>query len=212
MQVADRMKGQPITVTPQTTVMEAVRLLTGNRIRHLPVVEGKRVVGMVTDRDLKRVAASPAIPVSGVMTKPVITVKPDSLIEEAAQLLVAHKIGGLPVVEEDRLVGILTETDVLEAFVELVGIQRRTTRLEIAVERRPEALRALGEALQAQGGDIVSIVMGRRPGPSGKEVLVVRVEAPDLDRLLADMRRVGFPPLAVASMPTVRVATITPPQ
>lgn len=211
MQVADRMKGEAITVTPQTTVMEAVRLLTENRIRHLPVVEGKRVVGIVTDRDLKRVAASPAIPVSGVMSKPVVTVKPETLIEEAAQLLVAHKIGGLPVVEEDRLVGILTETDVLEAFVELVGIQRRTTRLEIAVERRPEALQALGEALQAQGGDIVSIVTGRRPGPGGKEVLVVRVEAPDLDRLLADMRKAGFPPLAVASMPTVRVATVTPP-
>jgi acetoin utilization protein AcuB len=131
------MKRDPITISPETGILEALRLFRQHRIRHLPVVKGGFLVGILTDRDLKRVVPSPAASLSvyevnyllnrlearGVMTKQVVTVLPETTIEEAAKLLLTHKIGALPVVEEDRLVGIVTETDVLQALVNAIGTQ-----------------------------------------------------------------------------------------
>lgn len=131
MRVKEWMSASPITAAPDTSVAEARDLMQRQRIRHLLVTEGERLVGIITDRDIRLTLPSPAtslsvwelnyllakLTVGEVMTKPVITIEPGRPVEEAAHLMLERRIGALPVVEAGRLLGILTETDLLRAFV-----------------------------------------------------------------------------------------------
>jgi len=121
-----------ITVTKKESFRHVMNLIRQHGIRHLPVVEGKRLLGIVTDRDIRQAAPSATtsleihelhyllekVTVNEIMTKKVITVTPSTDVRDAAKLLLKHKIGGLPVVRGETLVGIVTETDILRAFVE----------------------------------------------------------------------------------------------
>lgn len=135
MQVGQRMKTHVISIGPTESAAAAWGLLRANHIRHLPVIEEGKVVGIVTDRDLRLVFPSALtagrkeqdahdalerVRVSEIMTSRVLTVSPETSIADAARLLLERRIGGLPVVQENRLVGIITKTDILAAFVELV--------------------------------------------------------------------------------------------
>ena len=129
MLVRDWMTPNPRTVAPDTPVLDAIKMLKDQGYRRLPVLEGDRLVGIVTDKDLKDAMPSKAttlsvwelnyllskLTVSEVMAKPVITVDADEPLEEAALLMEEYKVGGLPVLSEGRLVGIITITDVLKA-------------------------------------------------------------------------------------------------
>ncbi|HYB74297.1 MAG TPA: CBS domain-containing protein [Candidatus Sulfotelmatobacter sp.] len=132
MTVGELMRTDLITVTKKDSFRHAMNLIRQQGIRHLPVVDGKRLVGMVTDRDIRQAAPSGAtsleihelhyllekVTVNEIMTKKVVTVAPSTDARDAAKLLLKHKIGGLPVVRGETLVGIITETDILRAFVE----------------------------------------------------------------------------------------------
>jgi acetoin utilization protein AcuB len=132
MRVRDLMTSNPITVAPDVSVIDARALMTRERIRHLLVTRGDRLVGIVTDRDIRLNLPSPAtslsvwelnyllarLTVGEVMTRAVITVDPERDAREAARIMLDHKIGALPVLDGDRLLGILTETDVLRAFAD----------------------------------------------------------------------------------------------
>lgn len=134
MRVRELMTRGLITVSPETTVTEARTLMANERIRHLLVTDGGRLAGIVTDRDIRLNLASPAttlsvwelnyllarLTVAEVMTKSLIVVEPDRDAREAARIMLDHKIGALPVLDGDRLVGILTETDLVRAFAESV--------------------------------------------------------------------------------------------
>jgi len=136
MRVKDLINGPPITIAPDTPVLEARRVMQTRAIRHLLVVEHDRLVGIVTDRDIRLNMPSPAttlsvwevnyllarLTVREVMTTSVIVVEPDRSAQDAATLLVTEKIGALPVVDGERLVGIVTETDFLRAFVERASL------------------------------------------------------------------------------------------
>ena len=135
MQVQEWMNRDVVTVTPEESFRTAMHLIRQKGIRHLPVVEGKRLVGIVTDRDLRQAAPSGAtslsihelhyilekLTVREIMTKRVATIRPDQTVEDAALLLLGHRIGGLPVVRDGDLIGIITETDILQAFLQLRG-------------------------------------------------------------------------------------------
>jgi acetoin utilization protein AcuB len=131
MKVRDLMTARPITADPQTPVLEARQVMLGKRIRHLLVTDGPQLVGIVTDRDIRLNLPSPAtslsvweinyllarLTVASVMTKKVVTVSPGQDPRDAAALMLDHRIGALPVVDGGQLVGIITETDLLRAFV-----------------------------------------------------------------------------------------------
>lgn len=130
MRVRELMTAAPITVTPETSVVDARHLMATSKIRHLLVMDGPRLVGIVTDRDIRLNLPSPAtslsvwelnyllarLVVGEVMSRGVITIGPERDAAEAARIMVEHKIGALPVLEGDRLIGIVTETDFLRAF------------------------------------------------------------------------------------------------
>ena len=115
------MSSRPVTTTPDTTLAEARRLLAEHRIRRLPVMAGRRLVGIVSDRDLRSASARPATTAVGeIMTREVVTVTPRTRVDEAARLILAGRFGGLPVTDGGELVGIVTETDLLRALVHLL--------------------------------------------------------------------------------------------
>lgn len=130
--VAEIMTTDVLSVDPQNSVATAIRLMRTGQLRRLPVVQDGRLVGIVTSGDVRRITGLSSvvrdpsgdnflwqhIPVANMMTFDVITASPDMLIAEAARLMIEHKIGGLPVVESGRLVGILTTSDLLEALID----------------------------------------------------------------------------------------------
>jgi acetoin utilization protein AcuB len=192
MLVRDVMQTKLITVTPQTTLPEALKLVAQRRIRHLPVVDsGGDLVGIVSDRDLKQAMASPAtsleahelvyllnrLLVEKIMTRTVVTIGPMRPVEEAARLMVQEKIGAVPVIEGGALVGILTETDVLELFVDALGAGVPSTRLAILLGEDPAALGDVVTTIGTAGVAICSLVVLK--DRTGRHEAIVRVATMD---------------------------------
>jgi acetoin utilization protein AcuB len=214
MLVEKRMKRDPVTVAPDDSFRHAMTLIRQKGIRHLPVVEGGRLVGIVTDRDIRQTSPSPAtsleihelhyllerVTVREIMTKKVITVTADTPIEEAARVMLAHKIGGLPVVKDGTLVGIITETDILRAFVEVMGIQQEQTRLELVLEDRPGAFLEVCRIIQEQGGDIVSVVTATAAHHGEQtKVLIFRLEGVQVEPLVTQLKADGHTVLSATT-------------
>jgi acetoin utilization protein AcuB len=187
MLVEDVMQREVVTVTPGTTLPEALRLSKGRGVRHLPVMGGTGLVGIVSDRDLKRAMASPAtslerhelnyllekVTMEEIMTRAVITVGPMLAVEEAARLMVQEKISAVPVSEQGRVVGIVTETDVLNVFVQAMGAGEPSSRLDVFL---PEGSHALADAVHAvEGADVVISSIVTLPARAGRREVVIRV-------------------------------------
>ena len=168
MKIASLMIPNPITVTEQASIAEAIQCMKVNGIRHLPVVsKGNRLKGFVTLADLKQ-GLSPSmvsdLTLSDLMIKNPITVRPDDDIEVAAQLIYKHKIGGIPVVSNGKLVGIITESDILRAFIDMMGILTASSRIDVALGAHPEALQKAFRIINASGGNIINVGMtGKQP-------------------------------------------------
>ncbi len=182
MFVQERMTKQPVTATPEMPVADALALMRERKIRRLPVLDNAgRLVGIVSDRDLLQASPSSAtslsvweityllskITIKGVMTTKVITVTPDEPLENAARIMVDNKIGGLPVVENGALVGIITETDLFKVFLGLLGAREKGIRATVSVTDAPGQLMGVTRAIADRGGSIVAlaelpIAMGNR--------------------------------------------------
>jgi acetoin utilization protein AcuB len=122
MNVGDRMTKYPVTVSPTDTLAQAQEKMRSGGFRQIPVVDNNRMIGILTDRDIARRGRHNVVAkVQSAMTNEIITASPDMPLDEAARLLLRHKIGGLPVVERGELVGILSTSDILQAFVDLVA-------------------------------------------------------------------------------------------
>ena len=173
MLVREYMSQPPIVIAPKTPISDALKIMRDRKIRRLAVVDAKgRLVGIVSDRDLLHAEPSPAtslsiweityllgrITVEQVMTRDVLTVSPTTPLEEAAQIMVDRKIGGLPVVEADQVLGIITETDIFRVFALLLGAHERGTSMTATVIDRPGLLADLTGATAQAGGDITAIV------------------------------------------------------
>jgi acetoin utilization protein AcuB len=121
--VKEKMSPTPITIHPNASLVEAKACLDQHRIRHLPALEEGRLVGIITDRDIRSAASASSlehVKVADTMTRNVITVSPETQVQVAAKLMLTHRIGGLPVVKKGELLGIITETDLLNALVEIM--------------------------------------------------------------------------------------------
>ncbi len=187
MLVEDVMQRDVLTVTPGTTLPEALGLSQKRGIRHLPVMDGKTLVGIVSDRDLKRAMASSAtslerheltyllekLTLDQIMTRAVVTVEPTLPVEEAARLMMTEKISALPVTEQGRLVGIVTETDVLHLFLEAMGAGEPSSRLDVFLPEGDHALADAIDAIEGAGASISSIVT--LPRRARRTEIVIRV-------------------------------------
>jgi acetoin utilization protein AcuB len=204
--VKDSMTREVVAVPPHSTAGDALALCRERRIRHLPVLEDGRLVGIVSDRDLR--SATPAlgdparaealrkILIHEVMARKVATAHPDDPIEEAANAMRERKIGCLPVVEGEALVGIVTSSDVMEALVYLMGAHEPGNRLEVVIPDRPGTLAGVAGIFGELGINIVSVVAGpRHPLPESSEpgrVAVFRADTLDLREAVEILERAGY--------------------
>ena len=187
MLVKERMTRLPIVATPDLPVPEALHLMRQEHIRRMPVVDKSgRLVGIVSDRDLLLASPSPAtslsaweityllgkITVHDVMTKKVITVTEDTPLEDAARIMADSKIGGLPVVRDGALVGIITETDLFKLFLELLGARERGVRVTMLVPNVPGEMAKMTRAVTDCGGNIIAVAGFTGTDPSNRRVLV----------------------------------------
>src|SRR5512147_2224450 len=163
MKIRDLMIPDPIAITANASISDAIELMKANHIRHLPVVsKGRKLEGLVTLADLKQ-GLIPSmlgdVDLKDLMITDPITVAPEDDIETAAQIIYKHKIGGLPVTKNGRLVGIITETDMLRAFIDMMGILSSTSRLDVAAGNKPESLKKALQIISDNGGDIINVIM-----------------------------------------------------
>ena len=208
MEIGSRMTTPATTIDADASMKIAVTMLERERIRQLPVVKDGRLVGIVTDRDLRRHAASDAtalsvhelnylldrIKVRDVMTANPISIPPNQSIEEAAMLLRAHKIGALPVVEDGAVVGIITATDILDFLIEVLGMRQPGGCIEMIVEDRPGCIHDVGRIIQAHGANMVSVMTSTTK--ENKRVLIVKVDTIEFDEIAKDLEEVGLPLLS----------------
>ncbi len=200
--VRDSMTREVLTVGPETTAAEALALCRGARIRHLPVLEGGRLVGIISDRDLRsatpalgdpdRVAALERIRVSDEMALGVQTASPEDPIEHAATEMYERKIGCLPVVDGDELVGIVTSSDVMNALVRLLGVHEPGSRVEVALSGRAGELAGVAGILQTEGVNIVSVLATPDEDGAKGSVAVFRIDTIDPRRIVESLKEAGY--------------------
>jgi acetoin utilization protein AcuB len=200
MLVNERMSHPVITVSPDTPIMDALRLMEREHIRRTPVVKEGNLVGIVAKEDLLNASPSPVtslsvweihdlvskITVKKVMTTKVITVQEDTPLEEAARLMADHKIGGLPVMRDDKIIGIITETDLFKIFLELLGARERGVRLNVLMANRPGEIAKVSRAIFELGGNIVALgtFAGDDPSTSMVTLKVVGLSQEQLKTLI----------------------------
>ena len=204
MLVADAMTPRPVTVSPQATVAAAISAMRRGRFRHLPVVAHaetrSELVGVVSERDLEIWPGAPVEaaeslsdrPVAEVMTGQPVTVWPDEPVEVAARLLVEHAIGCLPVVADEGLVGILTESDLFSVLLRLLGGGEPSSRITLVLPDVPGALGRAMTVVGELGVNLLTVVT--EPGPEpGTRGVVLRAGTINAAPLVAALVAAGFP-------------------
>jgi acetoin utilization protein AcuB len=212
MLVGERMTRNPVTILETASIDDGLHLMRERRVRRLPVLDGSgKMVGIVSDKDLLHAAPSPAtslsvyelhyllarLTIKQVMSSPVITVAAGTPIEEAAAVMADKKIGGLPVLENGELAGIITETDVFKILVELLGARTAGLRLTLQVPEGKGVIARITAALAQQGAFIVSLVAYTGPDATrpfimlkltGVDRAAVETALQGLDAQIVDVR------------------------
>ncbi len=193
MQVREIMSRELVTVSADKGVGKALQLMQQHQIRHLPVMEGGRMVGWITSRDLREVLLASMmekITVADVMIKAPISVTADTGVEEAARLVQEHKIGGMPVLEDDRLVGVITMLDLIGAFLTLLSLLRTSSRLDLLLEDKPEAMEGAAKIIKKAGGKILNLARG--PVRGQHRSYCVRLQKADLGHIVEALEQQGI--------------------
>src|SRR4030067_734201 len=215
----EKINRNPVTIGPEASVYETRALIHDKGIRHLPIVEkDNRLVGIVTDRDIREAAPADAtllsvqelnyllgkLKVSSFMTPKgkLVTITPDTLIEEAVQLMHDNKIWCLPVLEQGKLYGIFTETDALDHLVDIFGFKQTGTRLTLALEDTPGTMLGILEVFKKHNINIISIVT-----PSfmveGKRIAAIRIKTEDYKDVVKDLEKAGYDVLSIGKWPSI---------
>jgi acetoin utilization protein AcuB len=188
MLVGDYMSTKVISVRLDTPIVDALNMMKRERIRRLPVLDGETLVGIVSDKDLLYASPSPTtslsvwevayllgkLTIEKVMSRPVFTVTEDTPLEEAARIMADRKIGGLPVLRGERVVGIITETTVFKFFLELFGAREAGIRLTLLVPEEMGVVASISRAIADNGGNIVAmnVIQGKQPS---NRIMMVKV-------------------------------------
>jgi acetoin utilization protein AcuB len=194
MLVARRMSSNPIAVAPEASIQEAIELMKKHSIRHLPVVDGEeRLVGLVADTDLRGVFIASMIEeltVGDVMIADPITVSSSDVLEQAALLITKHKIGGMPVLEDGKLVGIITVVDILEAFIDIMGVLGSSSRLDVQLGDSRDAFQEVSRIIREHNGEIISVGILSQESP--ERIYSFRIEKCDTEPLRQALEEQGY--------------------
>jgi acetoin utilization protein AcuB len=204
MYVKSRMTANPYTIAVDAPITDAIELMRDKGLKRLPVISGEHVVGMLTNSDIYKVSPTKATTlsifeinyllsktkVSDAMSKDVVTIDPDALLEEAAVMMRENKIGTLAVAREGKLVGIITESDIFDAFIDLLGFRNAGSRIVIDAADVPGAIADIGQIFKSFEANITHIVVYR--GSGGRSDVVVRTNAINTDTIEALLKEHGY--------------------
>ncbi len=199
MQVKNQMIRKVVTIPPGTSILRAIEVMHEKSIRHLPVVEDGKLLGLVTEGDLRQaslLSLVDKVSIEDVMIRKPVTISPEASIDEAARLVYRHKIGGLPVVKGKKLVGILTIVDLLGAFIQLLGILKASSRVEVVLGRKLHAFEEVSAVFRKYRAEIVSVGMSSHKDRS-KRVYYFRVGKCPLKAIVAELKKKGYRVLSV---------------
>jgi acetoin utilization protein AcuB len=187
-----------VTINEDDSMQDAMKIMKQHSIRMLPVLKNDALVGVVTDRDLKRASASDAttldvhellyliskIKVKNIMTKNPIAVSPDLTVEETAEVLLNNKISGVPVVDDKaKVVGAITQTDLFRVLISLTGVGKRGIQFAFQIEDRPGTIKELADPIRKHGGRMVSILTSYDNVPEGFRKVYIRMYGVDRTKL-----------------------------
>lgn len=192
-----------LTLSPENTVKDALDAMRDRKIRHLPILSMDGiVVGIVTDRDLKEVVPSSISEIkdsspydtllSEVMTKNPITGHPMDFVEEAAVLFYDNKIGSLPIVSNKKLVGIITETDLLYKYIELTGAHQPGSQIEVRVPNTPGILFEVSKVFHEQKLNVLSVLVYPDKENEANKILVIRINSMNPLKIIEGLKVSGF--------------------
>jgi acetoin utilization protein AcuB len=198
MLVENWMNKNVVTVDVEDTMLDATKILKERGIRHLPVLKNGKLVGIVTDRDLKKASPSDAttleahellyllanIRVGEIMTKNPITVPYNHTVEEAAEILLEKKISGLPVVDSDgNVIGTITQTDLFKVLITLTGVGKRGIQFAFVLDDRPGSIKEVADVIRKYGGRMTSILSSYEDAPEGQRKVYIRMYGVDREKL-----------------------------
>jgi acetoin utilization protein AcuB len=198
------MSRNPVTINTDAPITEALKVMRMHSVRRLPVLDNSgRMVGIVSEKDLLYASPSSAsslsiyemhymisqLKVTEVMTTDVTTISPDTPLEEAARIMADNKIGGLPVLQDGHLVGIITETDIFKVFLEMLGARDRGLRLTVEIPERKGEIARITTAIAQLGGNLLALgsFLGDDPSTALVTVKVEDVPPPDLEEAMHDL-------------------------
>jgi acetoin utilization protein AcuB len=204
MFVRERMTRTPITITGDITVIDALNLMKAKNVRHLPVLsKDGLIVGIVSEKDLFYASPSPVtslnvwevkemlhlLTVNKIMNEKLIMIDEDSPLEDAAVIMSANKISALPVTREKSLVGIITETDLFKAFLNLLGGNRGGVRITVVVSGVKGDMAKISNAIFSSGGDIVGLGMNELEGSDkGRWEVAFKIQGASKEKLVESIR------------------------
>ncbi len=189
MFVKNKMTANPFTISPDHTIPDAYEIMTKHGIKRLPVLQDGKLVGVVSREDIAHASPSKATSftvgeltyllaktkISKVMKRNPVAISPNALLEEAALLMRDNGVGFLPVVEDGKLVGVITESDIFDSFIELLGFREKGTRLTIEAIDEPGRLANLTGIFARFGANITNVAVYR--GASGKSAVVIGINS-----------------------------------
>ena len=188
-----------VTISPEASLPDAVGLVKKHSIRHIPVVEDGGLVGWVSEGDIRGAYLASLIEdirVRDVMIKEPITISPEADLEEAAEVLYRHGIGGSPVVEGRQVVGVVTVTDIMAAFIQIMGILKESCRLDVILGGKPKAFEHVSQIIGRHGGEIISVGISG-PEDKSKRVYFLRLTKCDVRSIAQEVERAGYKVVSV---------------
>jgi acetoin utilization protein AcuB len=197
MKVKNWIKREPVTIQRTARLQEALDLMKKHSIRHLPVVDDGQLVGFITESDIRQFffpSMVEDIPVHQVMVLNPITINANASIEMAARLIHDYKIGGLPVLDKKKLVGVITASDLLSAFIDVMGLLKSSARLDILVDRK-EGVDEVTRIIKEHGCEIISVATESHS--SRQKVYYFRLEKADLEPVVKALEEAGYKVLSV---------------
>lgn len=214
MIVGEVMSKKLVTVKKTDSLKKAQDLMVKQSIRHLPVVDGKELLGIITESDIRGAfigkgakmpggkiqTLSPSkMKVSDFMTRSPMVVVPETHIEDAALIIYKYKIGALPVIKRNKLVGIISVMDILGIFVDLMGILHSSSRVDVVMDKNPKNFEKVSNIIHGENLNIISVGMAPHGADGKKQVYFFRLDLCDTDKVVQKIQKAGFKVISAIS-------------
>tara|TARA_B100000315_G_scaffold252973_1_gene290834 strand:+ start:2034 stop:2675 length:642 start_codon:yes stop_codon:yes gene_type:complete len=206
MIVKEVMSKNPVTIGPAAKLRAVNELMKANKVRHVPVIKNGKLVGIVTEKDIRYAMIPEKIPgkkipkgwnldhlkVQDVMTKDAIAISQETQVEEAARIIYGSKIGALPIMKNNKLVGIISVMDILGIFIEMMGMLKSSSRIDVLMRETQVNFDKVSKIIHQKNGQIISVGITPYPKDKKKSIYLFRLESCNVKPIAKDIKKEGF--------------------